>query len=184
MDRLETEITKNGNLTPLDPNKVYSTPEGTFYHTDSKGRVEKISFVLNGPGDLKPANVKRIANSDDTVPFGSRLSGVSTDIGFHGRADAAKGVPDYPNLQPGDNNLNNSAFKSVERKYIDAAKAGQQAAVDVTYIYGPASDIRPTHIDIEVTSNGQAWSKTFVNDGTNGPLPDADKDQLKSILGL
>src|SRR5258708_4418728 len=80
LQRFRTEISKNGKQIVLEPDKVYSTSEGTLYYTDALGRVEKTQFTLKGPADVNPLGAGRTAGNETTA-YGNPLSGVSGDVG-------------------------------------------------------------------------------------------------------
>ena len=174
----------NSKTAVLEPNARYMTPEGTVYHADAQGRLARIEFTLNGAGDVKAAGAARTARSTDTTPLGEPLSGITGDVGFHARADAARGIATFPNIFPGSGKLNNGAFKSIELYYTRAARSGTKVDVVVEGIFGPGSTaIRPSHIKIEVTRNGRVFAKIFPNNAS-AVLSRAEKNTLKALLGL
>ncbi|MDZ4782045.1 MAG: DNA/RNA non-specific endonuclease [Planctomycetia bacterium] len=183
LQALRVELLRSGKQIVLEPSRSYQTAEGTIYRTNVKGQVDEIEFTLNGPGDVKAKGDPRTARSSETTPLGEPLSGVKGDVGFHARPDTANGIATYPNVFPGSGTLNNSAFKSVELKYVQAAREGARVDVKINKMFGPADDLRPTHIRVTIKKDGLSWSKTFANDGST-ELLDAEKTALKAILGL
>jgi len=174
----------NSKKAVLEPNARYTTAEGTVYQADAQGRLVKIEFTLNGVSDVKAVGAARTARSTNTTPLGEPLSGITGDVGFHARADAARGIATFPNIFPGSGKLNNGAFKSVELYYTRAARNGTTVDVTVEGIFGHGSTaIRPSHIKITVNRNGRTFFKIFPNDAS-AELSRTEKNNLKAVLGF
>jgi hypothetical protein len=151
---------KAGQAIVLRPNTNYRVGD-VVYSTDSRGRLATARYRIN-QGSVKPTNSPRTASSKDTSVIGNLPLALSNDIGFHLLGDQFYGSKYYPNLVPGDDNLNVGAFATLEGLWKKAAREGKTVDVDITLIYG-TNDLRPEVFQIHFTIGDREFSINLRN---------------------
>jgi hypothetical protein len=161
----------SGQYIVLDPHTIYRIGSNATYHTDAHGRVAEANFQIERSAIV----AKRQAQSERTSEIGKlgRDQG-HEDVGFHIGSDKAGFIDLYPNIVPGDKDLNGTIFKSFEKKLWKPAQVhGTTADVRVRLHYDPSVDpkdasnlgnLRPTKFEVEaVYGNGFGVHKLFPN---------------------
>jgi hypothetical protein len=144
LKKLKTQL-KNAARIVLKPDETYFIGTGQHratYRTDGQGRLQSVSFSIatQAGGGIRPANT-RASTSWDTSYLGysgGNGLGRKGDIGFHLMGDQFYGSEYYPNLVPGNSNLNGSggAFGTLERLWSTAAENGKRVndvTIDLSY---------------------------------------------------
>jgi hypothetical protein len=169
----------NGSEVVLKPNRTYQI-DNAHYMTDDAGRLQSAKFSIDRAG-VKTPNAPRTANSNDTTALGSKISGIADDVGFHLLGDKFFGAEYYPNLVPGNANLNRSAFRAIERLWQIAALKGHSVQVSIQLEYGASSNIRPTAFDIGFVVNGKAF-QILLQNLPGQTVPRGFKKSVRSAL--
>ena len=107
---------------------------------------------------MKPPNSPRTASSNDTRTIGNLDGAKPGDVGFHFQGDQFNGSRLYPNLVPGDGNLNITAYATLEGLWKKSALVGKPVPVveKLTYVMQRTS-IRQTGLDISFEINGKKF---------------------------
>jgi hypothetical protein len=145
---------RTANRRNLQPNSVYiERRTGYTYRTDGSGRVDSIS------GRLRAGHGNR--NSYQQGVSGRR-DRRATDQGGHLFAHIFRGPGERVNLVPMSSNLNNGAWRAMERRWADALARGDTVHVEGRVVYPPGSE-RPSRFVVVETINGVARTNRFVN---------------------
>jgi hypothetical protein len=156
-----------------------------IFITNQHGQPTTTKFKLDKKS-VRPANT-RIATSNQTAPLGAPTSGIKTDIGFHAMGDQFHGAPYYPNLDPGDTDLNNRDYKSLEMKLGKAAKKGITSEVEVVKTFSSPTSVRPDAFTVHVDSTKPDGTKLTYNlqfpneDPRNDPNRKANQKELEKL---
>jgi YD repeat-containing protein len=140
------------NTSSFHPNSTYVV-NGYTYRTDSEGRVISVEGTLSSQrADRNGYQQRKIGRS----------SGVEGDQGGHLIASIFNGPGDRLNIVPMDGNLNMGRWRSMERSWAEAQKAGQTVSVNMEAVYR-GNSTRPTSFNVIYHIDGVAGRQSFRN---------------------
>ena len=159
---------RNGARIVLRSDTTYTVTtfgQAATFTTDGKGRLATVNFNIT---TLRPGD--RLANPNDTSQIGHL--GVDGDVGFHIIGDQFCGSNYYPNLVPGNGDLNkynSGAYGKLEALWKTALGNGKNVTNVVVGLDYPnpvttdRDNLRPAQFTVAFTVDGQRFRVALPN---------------------